>query len=70
MWYTLEIIKMSNICDFHRIFKTECNLRHFTKNCRIKNFDDFERDKENAYLSRAELLNVKDKGITICYFMN
>ena len=61
---------MSNICDFDRILKTECNLQHFTRNCRIKNFDDFERDEADAYLSRAGLLNVKKKGMTICYIMN
>ena len=30
---------MSNICDFDRILKTECNLQHFIRNWRIKNFD-------------------------------
>ena len=60
---------MSNICDFDRILKTECNLQHFTRNCRIKNLDDFERDEADAYLWRAGLLNVKEKGMTICYFM-
>ena len=33
---------MSNICDFDRILKTECNLQHFIRNCRIKNLDDLE----------------------------
>ena len=33
------------ICDFDRILKTECNLQHFIRNCRIKNFDDFEKDE-------------------------
>ena len=61
---------MSNICDFDRILKTKCNLQHFTRNCRIKNLDDFERDKADAYLWRARLLNVKEKGMTICYIMN
>ena len=46
--YTLEIKKMSNICDFDRILKTECNLQHFTRNCRIKNLDDFERDEADV----------------------
>ena len=46
---------MSNICDFDRILKTECNLQHFTRNCRIKNLDDFERDEEDVYLWRAGL---------------
>ena len=70
MYYTLEIKKMSNICDFDRILETECNLQHFTRNCRIKNLDDFERDDADAYLWRAELLNVKEKGMTICYIIN
>ena len=61
---------MSNICDFDRILKTECNLQHFTRNCRIKNLDDFERNEADAYLWRAGLLNVKEKGMTICYIMN
>ena len=60
---------MSNICDFDKILKTECNLQHFTRNCRIKNLDDFERDEAGTYLWRAGLLNVKEKGITICYIM-
>ena len=53
---------MSNICDFDRILKTECNLQHFTRNCRIKNLDDFERDEVDVYLFRPEPLNVKEKG--------
>ena len=61
---------MSNICDFDRILKTESNLQHFTINCRIKNFDDFERDEANAFLWRAGLLNVKEKGMTLCYIRN
>ena len=61
---------MPNICDFDRILKTESNLQHFTRNCRIKNFDDFERDEADAYLWRAGLLNVKEKGMTIRYIMN
>ena len=61
---------MSNICDFYRILKTECNLLHFTRNCGIKNLNDFEGDEADMYLSRAGLLNVKEKGMTICYIMN
>ena len=61
---------MSNICDFEGILKTECNLQHLTRNCRIKNLDDFERDEADAYLWRAGLLNVKEKGMTICYIRN
>ena len=45
---------MSNICDFDRILKTECNLQHFTRNYRIKNLDDFERDEADAYLFKSE----------------
>ena len=61
---------MSNICDFDRILKTQCNLEHFTGNCRIKILDDFERDEANAYFWRAGLLNVKEKGMTTCYIIN
>ena len=61
---------MSNLCDFDRILKTECNLQHFTRNCRIKNLDDFERDETDAYLWKAGLLNVDEKGMTIYYIMN
>ena len=52
---------MSNICDFDRNLKTECNLQHFTRNCRIKNLDDFERDEADVYLWRTRPLNVKGK---------
>ena len=55
---------MSNICDFDRILKTECNLQHFTRNCRIKNLDDFGRYEADAYLWRAELLNMKEEEMT------
>ena len=61
---------MSMTCDFDRILETECNLQHFTKNFRIKNLDDFERDEADSYLWTAGLLNMKEKGITICYIMN
>ena len=61
---------MSNTYSFDRILKTECNLQYFTRNCGIKNLDDFERDEEDVYLWRAGLLNVKEKGMTICYIMN
>ena len=46
--YTFEIKKMSKVCDFEGISKTECNLQHLTRNCRIKNLDDFERDEADA----------------------
>ena len=61
---------MTNICDFDRILNTECNLQHFTRNSRIKNLDDFERDEADTYLWRAGLLHVKEKGMTIYYIMN
>ena len=61
---------MSNICDFDRTLKTECNLQHFTRKCRIKNLIDFERDGADVFLWRAGLLNVKEKGMTISYLMN
>ena len=38
---------MSNICDFERILKAECNLQQFTRNSRIKNLDNFERYEES-----------------------
>ena len=58
------------MCDFDRILKTKCKLQHFTRNCRNKNLSDFERDEAGAYLWRAGLLNVKEKGMTICYIRN
>ena len=66
----LKLKKMSNICDFDRISKSEYNLQHFTKNCRIKNLDNSERGGSDAYFWSAGLLNVKEKGMTICYIMN
>ena len=61
---------MSDICDFDEILKTEWNLQHFTRNCRINNFNDFKRDGAEAYLWRAGLLITKEKGMAICYTMN
>ena len=37
-------------------------LTEFQQNCRIKNLDEFERDKAHAYLWKARILNVKEKG--------
>ena len=42
-----DIIK-TNTCDFEGLLKTECNLQHLTRNFRIKNLDDFERDEADA----------------------
>ena len=39
---------LTNICDFEGILKTECNLQHLTRNFRIKNLDDVERDEAEA----------------------
>ena len=61
---------MSSICDFDRVLKTECNLQNFSRNFRIKNLDDFERDETDSYLWSAGLLNVKEKRMTMCYIMN
>ena len=35
---------MSNISDFEGILKTDSSFQHFTSNCRIKNFNEFERE--------------------------
>ena len=43
---------MSNISDFDRILKTQCNFQHFTRNFKINNLDDFERDEADVYLWR------------------
>ena len=61
---------MSNRCDFDRTLKTECKLQYFTRNCRIKNLDDFKKDEAHAYLWRAGLLNVKEQGMSISYIIN
>ena len=58
------------MCGFDRILKTECNLQHFTRNCRIKHLDEFERDEAEIDLWRAGLLNVKEKRTAICCIMN
>ena len=34
------------------ILKTECNLQHLTRNFRVKNLGDFEKDEADA-LSRT-----------------
>ena len=41
-------LKQSLTCDFEGILKTECNLQNLTRNFRIKNLDDFERDETDA----------------------
>ena len=44
----LKLKHKSNICDFEAILKTECNLQHLTRNFKIKNLHDFERDEADA----------------------
>ena len=61
---------MSNIFNFDRIFKTECSLLNFTRNCRIKNLDDFEGDETDTYLWKTGLSNLRGKGMTICNITN
>ena len=41
--------KMSKICGFDRVSKTESKLQHFNRNCKINNFDDFEQYEADAY---------------------
>ena len=66
----LKLKKMSKILDLDKILKIECNMQYFTRNCRIKNLDDFERDEADVHLGRAGLLNAKEKGMTMCYMMS
>ena len=64
----MKLKNMSNIYNLGRILKTECNLLHLTRNCRIKNLDNFEGDEADMRLWRARLLNVKDKGMAVCCY--
>ena len=66
----LKLKKCLTYVTLTEIFETECNLQHFTRNCRFKNLDDFKRDEVDRYLCRAGLLNLKGKGMTICYVIN
>ena len=36
----------------------------------MKNFNDFERDEADAYLWRAGLVNMREKGMIIRYIIN
>ena len=68
-----------NICSTHlrlKIVITHVTLTKFwilqlatfhQKMQNLKILDDFERDETEAYLWRAGLLNVKEKGMAICY---
>ena len=42
------------MCNFDRSLKTYCNLQHFTRNCRIKNLDDFERDEADTFCGEKD----------------
>ena len=71
-----------NICSTHLRLKkviTHVTLTKFwilqlatfhQKMQNLKILDDFERDETEAYLWRAGLLNVKEKGMAICYIRN
>ena len=50
---------MSNICDFDRILKTECNLQHFSINCRIKNLGEMKEMRQTRFV---EIGTFKCKG--------
>ena len=61
-----------NFCSthFNKTLKNEYNLYDFTRNCRIKNLNDFETDNADEYLWRAGSSNVKEKGMSICHIIN
>ena len=58
---------MSNVCDFGKSLKTECNLLHFTRSSGIKTLQQFKEDETEIFLWRAGLLNQKDHVKTICH---
>ena len=39
---------LQDTIDLEGILKTKCNLQHLTRNFRIKNLDDFERDEADV----------------------
>ena len=43
----LKFKKMSNRCYFDRILKTGCNLQHFTRNYRIKKWDELVSEDQD-----------------------
>ena len=49
---------MSNICDFDKILKTECNLKHSPETAELRIWMTL---KEMRQMRRAELLNVKSR---------
>ena len=63
----MNSINMSDICDFGRVLETECNLIHYTRNCGMKNLNQFKEDDVHTYLWRAGLLKEKANILTICY---
>ena len=58
---------MSNIYDFDSILKTERNLQHITRNCIIKNLDDFEKDETDDW--RAALFKCEGERNNIMNIM-
>ena len=60
---------MSNIYDFDIILKTECNLQHFTRSCRIKNLDDFERDDFESVFLENRTFKCEGEMNDTCYIM-
>ena len=66
----LKLKKFLTYLTLTEFGKLNATLQHFTRNCRIENLDDFERDEADVYFWRAGLLYMKDKGMSICYIMN
>ena len=60
---------MFNICDFDRILKTECNWQHITRNCRLRIWMTLKEMRQTR-ICWAGLLNMKEKGMIICYNIN
>ena len=57
----------SDICDFGRILKTECNLKHYSRTIGIKQVDELKEDEAVIFLWRAGLLENRSNVFTICY---
>ena len=56
----------NDMCDFGRILKKECNLKHFSRTCSLKNLDQLEEEEAEIYLWRAGLLEERNNVSTIC----
>ena len=55
-----------DICDFGRILKTECNLKHFSRTTGLKSLNQLEGDLPEIYLWRAGLSEERNNVLTIC----